>query len=238
MKGRQDDLFQFYEDLFTDGDLRYYSPDITRRFLRAICRESGVPAGGRVLDVGCATGYYSGIFQQLGYRVTGVDFSPTAIGKARACHANVCFEVQDARALEFGDKRFDLVFLSGCSILNTVDIGDIRDLVIRLMQFVAPGGTLVLISSSTLADERTTDSTWISHSWKDINRYIPAGEWRVRGPWLSHFRLIAARPFAMPPLAALPLSALPALSMNPLTTLLLRILPGRLPRMVVYLIEK
>ncbi len=228
MTARQNELFQFYENLFADGDLRYYPPDITRRFLRAICRKSGVPVGGRVLDVGCGTGYFSGIFHELGYRVTGVDFSPTAIGKARVCHANVCFEVQDARALEFGDKRFDLLFLSGCSILNTADIDDIRVLVTRLMQLLAPGGTLAMINSTTLGGECATDTTWISHSWRDIKRYVPSGSWRVRGPWLSHFRLIAMPPFA----------ALPALSMNPLTTLLLRILPGRLQRRVICFVEK
>jgi methionine biosynthesis protein MetW len=48
-----------------------------------------VPAGARVLDVGCATGYLAAELTRRGCRVTGVDADPAAAERARAHCENV-----------------------------------------------------------------------------------------------------------------------------------------------------
>lgn len=53
----------------------------------------GRPAS--LLDAGCGPGVLSGVWIELGYRVTGIDFSPSAVGLARDRHG-------DAAAFEVG----------------------------------------------------------------------------------------------------------------------------------------
>ncbi|HVF43949.1 MAG TPA: methyltransferase domain-containing protein [Pyrinomonadaceae bacterium] len=48
-----------------------------------------LPAGSRVLDVGCGSGWLSEYFARLGYDVTGIDISPDLIEIARARVASV-----------------------------------------------------------------------------------------------------------------------------------------------------
>jgi SAM-dependent methyltransferase len=50
----------------------------------SLLEQAGVPRGGRVLDVGCATGAFIGVAGSV-YDMWGVDVSPYAVERARAC---------------------------------------------------------------------------------------------------------------------------------------------------------
>ena len=52
----------------------------TRGEVDFIARELGLPAGARILDVGCGTGRHAVELARRGYRVTGVDLSPGHAG--------------------------------------------------------------------------------------------------------------------------------------------------------------
>jgi len=47
-----------------------------------------VPAGSHILDVGCGTGFISGLLIEKGYRVTGIDFSDWCIRRASEQYPN------------------------------------------------------------------------------------------------------------------------------------------------------
>lgn len=77
-----------------------------------------LPAGARLLDVGCGSGWLSEYFARLGYDVKGIDVSPDLVEMARERVARVPFEVDHETALrcEFEvhdieraplDERFD-----------------------------------------------------------------------------------------------------------------------------------
>jgi SAM-dependent methyltransferase len=69
----------------------------------------GVPAGGTVLDVGCGTGApIAAYILQRGFRVVGVDASPSMIQMCRARFPECEWVLQDMRALELG-QRFDAI---------------------------------------------------------------------------------------------------------------------------------
>ncbi len=53
----------------------------------------GLPAGSRILDVGCGSGWMSEYFARLGYEVTGIDISPDLIEMSRDRLARVPFDV-------------------------------------------------------------------------------------------------------------------------------------------------
>ncbi len=70
----------------------------------------------RVLDVGCGTGAFTGLWAELGRKVVGVDASDAMIRRARNNTRNlsgITFLVADALAgLPFEDNSFDLTYCS------------------------------------------------------------------------------------------------------------------------------
>ena len=85
----------------------------------------------RILDVGCASGYYAELLEIFGWSgdYVGADFSAAFIALAKTLYppaalrgVNASFVVADARALPFGDAAFDMV-VSGCCMLHISDWG-------------------------------------------------------------------------------------------------------------------
>lgn len=59
----------------------------------------GLPAGSRILDVGCGSGWMSEYFARLGYQVKGVDISPVLIEMSRDRLARVPYDVDHQTTL-------------------------------------------------------------------------------------------------------------------------------------------
>ncbi|GAB2554648.1 class I SAM-dependent DNA methyltransferase [Gracilibacillus alcaliphilus] len=74
------------------------------------------PASGRLLDLGCGTGKLSACFAQMGYQVTGVDYSEDMLAYAAANTTNIQYLQQDIRQLE-GLHDYDIA-VSLCDVIN------------------------------------------------------------------------------------------------------------------------
>jgi cyclopropane fatty-acyl-phospholipid synthase-like methyltransferase len=87
--------------------------------------ESGELLPGRAIDLGCGEGDNAIFLAQHGFQVTGIDFSPAAIDKARAkareAGSDVEFLVDDLTRLSKVTGEFDLI----------VDYGTFDDLSVR-----------------------------------------------------------------------------------------------------------
>jgi ubiquinone/menaquinone biosynthesis C-methylase UbiE len=76
-----------------------------------------------VLEVGCASGYYS---EALGHLLSqdltyvGIDYSPALIHQARQQYPDISFVLADAKELPVADRSFEIV-LSGCVLLHIAD---------------------------------------------------------------------------------------------------------------------
>jgi SAM-dependent methyltransferase len=73
-----------------------------------------------VLEVGCASGYYSEVFRYLvtpKIRYVGADYSMPLVSKARDYYPATPFVVSDGARLPFADNAFDVV-VSGCVLLH------------------------------------------------------------------------------------------------------------------------
>jgi len=88
---------------------------------------SAVTASGlanpRLLEVGCGSGYYSEVFDNLlggRLRYTGIDYSDTMIARARARYPSTAFDVADATRMPYPDAAFDIVF-NGVSLMHIID---------------------------------------------------------------------------------------------------------------------
>lgn len=105
-------ILTFYSEEFDEGArLTTRSAQGSLEFTRVqeIVREY-LP-GGRVLDVGGATGHHSRSLMNSGYGVELID--PVPLHVERATEAGVSSRVGDARALPFEDDYFDGVLLLG-----------------------------------------------------------------------------------------------------------------------------
>ncbi len=83
------------------------NPDVTAALVRLL----DAPPGARLLDVGCGTGNYAVELETRGYRVTGVDLARGMLERAQTkLPPGHPLAQGDARALPFGDGRFDGAF--------------------------------------------------------------------------------------------------------------------------------
>ena len=94
------------------------------RRIRAIYRRL-VPAGARVLEVGCGTGDLVAALDAA--EAVGVDLSPETVDLARRRHPHVRFVHADAHELEL-DGTFDVIILSDV----VIDLWDIQQVLSRL----------------------------------------------------------------------------------------------------------
>jgi SAM-dependent methyltransferase len=82
---------------------------LRRHVLSRALREAGFdPAGQRVLDVGCGTGFFTAYYVSRGAVVTGLDIAPTSIERLRLRHPEAQFLLGDVSDAPI-EERFDLV---------------------------------------------------------------------------------------------------------------------------------
>src|ERR1700744_4967970 len=105
---------------------------------------------GKALDLGCGTGDSSIYLAQHGWKVTGVDFVPRALDKARAKAAATKTAVDFVRAdvtqlsREGVGADYQLIVDNGC--LHNMSDGD-RDAYVREVSAVAaPGARLLIVA--------------------------------------------------------------------------------------------
>lgn len=89
-----------------------------------------MPEGGRLLDMGCGTGWTSVLFAKRGYDVVGQDLVPEAIAAGRRLRhangiANLDFVVGDYESLTFTEE-FDVVVFFDCLHHAVDEVGALR----------------------------------------------------------------------------------------------------------------
>lgn len=132
--------------------------------LNFLDRLKNLVAGGKLLDVGCGEGRHSIAAAGLGFKVTGIDFEPLALKRARknakTCGtAGVSFRKADVLSLPFRDNSFDVVLDYGClHHQKKSDWGAYRK---NLLRMLSPQGFYILsVFSSKFRFFRGTGRTW------------------------------------------------------------------------------
>src|SRR5438046_162194 len=67
-----------------------------------------LPAGSKILDVGCGSGWLSEYFARLGYEVKGIDISPDLIAMSRDRIARVPYDVDHETSLRCSFQVHDI----------------------------------------------------------------------------------------------------------------------------------
>jgi len=108
-------------------------------------RELKLSYGSRILDVTCGPGLYCHELARRGYRVTGVDFAPAAIGYAREKAIeeglNCIFVQQDVRQMDFNEGFEAAILLYGQ--LNVFTKDDAAGLLRRVAMALLPSGRFI-----------------------------------------------------------------------------------------------
>jgi ubiquinone/menaquinone biosynthesis C-methylase UbiE len=115
-------------------------PHVARSYHRRLERVYGfaVPAGSRVLEIGCGTGDLLAALAQEGG--VGVDFSPAMLAEARRRYPNLQFVEADAHDLSALEGTFDIIVLS--DLLD--DVWDVQELLDELHRLCHPGTRVVI----------------------------------------------------------------------------------------------
>src|SRR6201988_1647320 len=68
----------------------------------------GLPAGSKILDVGCGSGWLAEYFARLGYQTTGIDISPTLIEMSRERVQGIPYDVDHETLLNCSFRVHDI----------------------------------------------------------------------------------------------------------------------------------
>ena len=134
-----------YYDMYADQDESFFARLYLRRILRHLA-EAGIAPPARILDGGCQTGRLAIPLAQHGFRLTGVDTSRFALGRARrhARDAGVAVRWHRADILEalrrFGAARFDAVVCTEVLYLQR----NHRTILEAMASALRPGGLLFI----------------------------------------------------------------------------------------------
>ena len=167
-------------------DLASRRPEIIARSVAWIGRESGLPPGPAVVDLGCGPGLYASRLAELGYQVAGVDFPPSSIAYARRYaldhQLKIDYRCQDYLSLA-DESAFDaalLIYGDFCPLSPDQR----RKLLANVHRLLKPGGWFVLdVSRHKPAPAARSKTGWVA---------FPGGFWRP-GP-----HLVLEQAFAYP----------------------------------------
>jgi SAM-dependent methyltransferase len=121
---------------------------------------ANLPTGAKVMDVGSGTGRPTAdLLVAAGHHVTGYDVSATMVELARRQVPGARFEVADVRSLVVLPESWDAVvaFFS----LLMMSRKDIADTVVRMADWLVPGGLLVFATAPFDAED--AEFEWMGH---------------------------------------------------------------------------
>lgn len=119
----QNDVLPKRQRELVDQQLRKYRSgariNVFDVLVDSVCGLPDLAPDASLLEVGCSSGFYSEVLEIAGLlvRYSGCDYSDAFIRLAKEKYPAVAFAVEDATALNYDDRSFDIV-VSGCCILH------------------------------------------------------------------------------------------------------------------------
>lgn len=146
------------------------------RYFRAFAEKNSLRGNGRsALVVGCGLGDDARYLDDLGFKVTAFDISPTAIEWARRLHADrdITFEVMDLFEPYRGWlEGFD--FVLEVYTIQPLPLEMRERTIDAVASFVAPGGELVVVTRGREDDEEPEELPW-PMSRRELSRFETHG---------------------------------------------------------------
>jgi SAM-dependent methyltransferase len=132
-------------DHYADGTYRWWHLSEPSPELLSALADGWFSGAGHALDVGCGLGSEAGYLASLGWRVSGIDLSNVALGRAAGQWPAVSFLRADVRAVPFRARSFDIAIDRGC--FHYLSASERRRYAAELERVLRPGGKLLLRAS-------------------------------------------------------------------------------------------
>ena len=163
---------EFYDSLYEDKN---YQEECN--FVKSIFESYAEKEINSILDLGCGTGSHALFFAEMGYQVTGVDFSENMlkIAREKAAHQkkSISFLQQDTRHLDLPQKFDAAVAMFAVMSYQTTN-QDFEDTLISVHRHLETGGLFVFdvwFGPAVLTQKPTDRVKTVEHSDKKIMRY-------------------------------------------------------------------
>ena len=167
-------LREEYNKRFSGPAKSWTSEDIGKciRLAGRVIRWAGLKDGSglRMLDVGCATGFYTKAFFMKGFEATGLDYSDVAISKASLMHPECSF-IHGNGFDPPSEKKYDLIFCRGFSGANTHDLRFVREWTDKYMGLLTDRGVFVFSYSTDYTGIEAENET-VNWSETEIHDFI------------------------------------------------------------------
>jgi demethylmenaquinone methyltransferase / 2-methoxy-6-polyprenyl-1,4-benzoquinol methylase len=143
------------------------------RSWRRLAVEAVVQPGDRVLDACCGTGDLAIAAEREGGHVTGLDFSPAMLVRARRKSDTITWLEGDMLALPFDDGAFDAATV-GFGVRN---VADLEQGVAELRRILRPGGRLAILEiTQPRGVLKPFFSLWFDRIVPVLGKVLPGGK--------------------------------------------------------------
>ena len=140
---------------------------------RRLTAEAVVRPGNRVLDACCGTGDLAVAAEREGGIVTGLDFSPRMLERARRKSDTVEWVEGDLLALPFDDGSFDAATV-GFGVRN---VADLEAALVELRRVLRPGGRLAILEiTQPRGALKPFFSLWFDRIVPLLGKVLPGGK--------------------------------------------------------------
>lgn len=155
-----------------DAMNRVMTAGLDRRW-RRLTVEAVVQPGNRVLDACCGTGDLAVAAEREGGVVTGLDFSPRMLERARRKSDTVEWIEGDLLALPFDDGSFDAATV-GFGVRN---VADLEAALAELRRVLRPGGRLAILEiTQPRGALKPFFSLWFDRIVPLLGKVLPGGK--------------------------------------------------------------
>lgn len=127
------EIAKYYEDIFPVGNAK----------INLIQEIAGRPPK-NILDVACGSGGYSKELKNKGYEITAIDLDEKMIADLKEKDKEVDARVLNMQNIEALDKKFDLIFCIGNSLVHLKDNEEVYSFLKQCNESLQPKGHLLL----------------------------------------------------------------------------------------------
>ncbi len=181
--------FSSGKNIWTSNDL-IKTKKVARRTLQWLRNLGYKKTNLEVLDVGCATGFYTEAFRLQNCKVTGLDYSEIVLEQAKQKFPACEFIHMNGFEPAF-NKKFDLIFCLGFSGANTHDLKFIAGWINKYMPYLSDGGFFVLGYSSDFSGKEK-EVEIVNLSKAELNTLVSLVDGKYRATKLFYyFRLVS-----------------------------------------------
>lgn len=122
--------------------------------------KSIIPAGSRILDLGCGPGLYTKRLSDAGYDVTGIDYSKRSIAYAKSQDAKTEYLYKNYLEIDFTDM-FNAVTLIYCDYAALTP-DERQTLVQKVYKALKPGGLFIfdVFSENQFINNKANSTSW------------------------------------------------------------------------------